>query len=273
MSIFSHIVPPPPQRETIFSPTLVGTSSPSSRIFNQKSFIPEPLGEDLGKGEREILSTLRFGNDTSEKFLTFDHPVMEPFHHEHTLLLEVLYREEFSRSRTLMNRLVEIIEEGEAEDTFFTFWTKRQPKARVTEMQQILTILEQYEKKIAASRSDLEHRLEMFATLKQTLYHYQNVARYLLEKGNYTVVSYPEEIRVILIHKIATLQEAINDSDSGHDIRILKMYLLHFSLVVEELKIRYAPFLVTLAHEHLSINGELKKNMIQTLKGFLGDLR
>lgn len=269
VSIFTQESTPLPRRETIFVPTVRKIDSPSPRIFNQKSFIPE--GITLGKEEEEILRSLRFGNDSSEKFLTLDQSVMGAFHHEHALVIDVLYREEFSRSRTLMNRLVEIIEEGEAVDTFFTFWTKRQPKARATEMQQILTTLEQYEKKIAASRIELEHHLAVFGHLKETLRHYQNVIGYLLEKGNYGIFSHPDEIRSILIHKAATLQEAFLTIDQGYELRTLKRYLIHFSLVVEEIKIRFTPVLLTLAHDHLPITPQLKQNMIQTVKGFLDE--
>ena len=267
MSIFAQDAVLLPQRATIFTPTVVAIDSSPSRIFNQKSFIPQ--GDDLGKEAKDILSTLRFGNDNSEKFLTFDQTVMELFHHEHSLLLEVLYREEFSHSRTLMNRLLAIVEESTVKPSFFTFLAQRHAHERSQESHAILATLEAYEKKIAASRSELEHRLEVFERLKQTLQQYQNVARYLLEQGDYTVVAYPDEIRSILIHKIATLHEAIRDIDSGHELRMLKMYLVHFSLVIEEIRVRYAPFLITLAHQHLQMNPERKNAMIQTLKGFL----
>lgn len=268
ISIFAQDAVSSPQRATIFTPNVV-INTPPNRIFNQKAFIPELLGADLGKEERKILSTLRFGNDNSAKFLTLDRDVMETFHAEHTQLLELLYHKEFSHSKTLMNRLLAIVEEDTTKPSFFPLWGKRTPKERTDEIRTILTTLEAYEKNIAASRIELEHRLEVFEELKQRLHHYQNVASYLLEEGNYTILAYPDEIRSILIHKIATLHETIESIDRGHDVQMLKRYLLHFSLVVEELRVRYAPFLVTLAQHPLK--GERKNTMIQTLKGFLDD--
>lgn len=273
-----------PERKTLFGDEDKKPTAPSSifsenteipipkikKIFQLESFIPEISdGIEFNESEKKLLNHLKFGPDDIEKFLSFDKEVIELFQKELTSLVSILYRDEFSKSRQLLSRLLEIVETKEDEKKFFFFKSKRNTQELGEEIKSIIASLKEYEKQIADSRTELNSYLITFDAIKHNLIRYRKIALYLLDHGHYDVFENPQQIKAILISKIANIGERLSQIDTGSEIHTLKGYLINFSLIIENVILQNYSYLIGLVHESTEYHLERKNIIIQKLKGFL----
>ncbi|MDD2368447.1 MAG: hypothetical protein PHQ90_04030 [Sulfuricurvum sp.] len=255
---------------SIFSEKIERTIPKTKKIFQLESFIPEISDSiEFNPSEKKILNDLKFGPDDIEKFLSFDKEVIELFQKELSSLVNILYRDEFSKSRQLLSRLLEIVEENEEERKFFFFKSKRNTQELSEEIKSIIKSLKDYENRITDSRTELNNYLATFDSIKHNLTRYKKIALYLLEYGHYDVFDNPQQIKAILIHKISNIEERLLQIDTGSEIHTLKTYLIDFSLIIENVILQNYSYLISLAHESTEHHLDRKNIIIQKLKGFL----
>ncbi|MGD9970244.1 MAG: hypothetical protein AB7S65_07280 [Sulfuricurvum sp.] len=258
-----------PNVPTIFTHIEIKKGPKTQKIFRLRSFFPDISEVDLfDNAEKKLIDQLKFGPDDIEKFLSYDQKLIKTFQNEFNALTTLLFRDEFSKSRQLIVRLLEILESKEKK-SFLFFKSSPNSKKLTLEIQTILDSLQQYESKIVHSRSELNHYLARFETLKNELVRYKKITTFLLEKGNYEILDSPEQIKAILLNKIANMEDRLRQIDSGSELHTLRNYLIHFSLVVENIIIQNGSYLIDLANDALHSPNGNKEHLITTLKGFL----